>query len=312
MKKILLVVFILLVLCLVAVYIFIPSRINISSTSLASCIPKNIALSLNDLDKWRQWWPDQNIKTGDPFFYKEYGYTLTDRFTDGAEIEVKTDKEEIPSRIAIIPMGKDSSAVEWKISFHAGFDPFKRIAQYSKASRLKNDMQEILSSLLNFAGKTENIYGFHIERTTFTDTILAATRFSTSVHPTTGTIYQAIDQLKEKIKRQNAKEKDFPMLNITQTDSSLFETMIAICIDRQIKNEGNIFISRMVPMKDRFLKTEVTGGPSAIKSAHIAIGNYMNDRFLSAPAIPFEILVTDRRNEPDTTKWKTTIFHPSM
>jgi hypothetical protein len=65
-------------------------------------------------------------------------------------------------------------------------------------------------------------------------------------------------------------------------------------------------------MKDRFLKTEVTGGPFAINSGHIAIGNYMNDRFLSAPAIPFEILVTDRRQEPDTAKWKTTIFHPSM
>jgi hypothetical protein len=312
MKKILLVVFILLVLCLAAVYVFIPASINISSTSLASSIPKNIALSLNDLDKWQQWWPGQNIKTGDPFFYKGYGYRLTDRFTDGAEIELKTDDEEIASKIAIIPFGKDSSAVEWQTSFDAGANPFKRVAQYSKASRFKNDMREILRSLLNFAGKTENIYGFHIERTTFTDTILAATRFSTSAYPANGTIYQAIDQLKEKIKREGAKEKDFPMLNIMQTDNSHFETMIAICIDRLIKNDGNIFISRMVPMKDRFLKTEVTGGPSAIKSGHSAIGNYMNDRFLSAPAIPFEILVTDRRNEPDTAKWKTTIFHPSM
>jgi hypothetical protein len=312
MKKILLVVFILLILSLAAVYIFIPARINVSSASLASCIPKNIALSLSDLDKWRQWWPDQNIKTGDQFFYKGARYRLADRFTDGAEIELKVDKEEIASRIVIIPSGKDSSAVEWKISFEAGINPFRRIAQYSRASRLKNDTQEILSSLLNFASETKNIYGFHIERTTFTDTILAAIRFATGAYPSTGTIYRGIDQLKEKIKREGAEEKDFPMLNIMQTDSSHFETMIAICIDRLIKNEGNIFISRMVPMKDRFLKTEVTGGPSAIKSAHLAIANYMNDRFLSAPAIPFEILVTDRRNEPDTIKWKTTIFHPSM
>jgi hypothetical protein len=68
----------------------------------------------------------------------------------------------------------------------------------------------------------------------------------------------------------------------------------------------------MVPMKDRFLKTEVVGGPFTIESAHTAIEKYMNDRFLSAPAIPFELLITDRRQEPDTTKWKTTIFHPSM
>ena len=312
MRKLFLVVLILIILCLAAVYIFIPGRINVSSTSLASCIPKNVAVSLNDLEKWKQWWPVQNINTTDSFFYKAYDYRLTDRFTDGAKIELKKGNETMASRIIVIPSGKDSSSVEWKISFAAGINPFKRITQYSKASRLKNDTQEILNSLLNFTAKTENIYGFHIERTTFTDTILAATRFSTDAYPTTETIYQAIDKLKEKIKREGAEEKDFPMLNITQTDSSRFETMIAICIDRLIANEGNIFISRMVPMKDRFLKTEVTGGPYAVKNAHMAIGNYMNDRFLSAPAIPFEILVTDRRRETDTAKWKTTIFHPSM
>jgi hypothetical protein len=312
MKKILLVVFILLILCVAAVYIFIPAKINFANASFVSCIPKNVVVSLNDPGKWRQWWPDQRAISGDSFFYRGYGYRVTNRFSDGAEIQLATDKEEMTGRIVVIPFGKDSAGVEWRTSLDAGVNPVKRITQYSKARRLKNDTQDILSSLLNFASKTENVYGFHIERTTFTDTILAATRFSTSAYPTTETIYRAIDQLKEKIKQQGAEEKDFPMLNIMQTDSGHFETMIAICIDKIIKNEENIFISRMVPMKDRFIKTEVTGGPSAIKSAHIAVGNYMNDRFLSAPAIPFEILVTDRRKEPDTTKWKTTIYHPSM
>jgi hypothetical protein len=68
----------------------------------------------------------------------------------------------------------------------------------------------------------------------------------------------------------------------------------------------------MVPMKDRFLKTGVTGGPLTIKKAHEAIDEYMKDHILSQPAIPFEILVTDRSKETDTSKWKTTIFYPSM
>jgi hypothetical protein len=38
----------------------------------------------------------------------------------------------------------------------------------------------------------------------------------------------------------------------------------------------------------------------------------MNDHFLSAPAIPFEILITDRSKEKDTTRWKTKIYQPSM
>jgi len=312
MKKILLVVFMLLILCLAAIYMFIPANINISSTFLVSCIPKNVAASLNDPYKWRQWWPDEKGRSGDSFFYKGYSYRVTNRFTDGVEIELGTDKEEMTSRIVVIPYGKDSAGVEWRTSLDAGANPFTRITQHSKASGLKNDMDSILNSVLNFTSKTENIYGFHIERTTFTDTILAATRFLTSSYPTTEIVYRALDKLKERIKKEGAEERDFPMLNIMQTDSSQFETMIAICIDKLIKNNADIFISRMVPMKNRFLKTEVTGGPSTVKMAHIAIENYMNDRFLSAPAIPFEILVTDRRKETDTTKWKTTIFHPSM
>src|SRR5262249_50170140 len=137
-------------------------------------------------------------------------------------------------------------------------------------------------------------------------------KFSSSNYPTTEAVYRNIEHLKEKIKQEGAREKDYPMLNVQQIDSNRFETMIAICINREIKNSDNIFTGQMVPMKDRFLKTDVLGGPASVHNAHEAIEYYMRERFLSAPAIPFEILVTDRSREADTAKWKTTIFHPSM
>jgi hypothetical protein len=186
------------------------------------------------------------------------------------------------------------------------------VAYWLAAKNVEGNIQPVLDRLMNFASNTTNIYGYPIIRTTFTDTILAATKFSSNSYPPTDLIYNAIDQLKTRVKGEGAHEKDFPMLNVQQTDSNRFETMIAICVSKEIKNSGNIFVSRMVPMKDRFLRTEVTGGPGSIKNAHEAVRNYMEDRFLSAPAIPFEILVTDRRKEADTAKWKTIIFHPSM
>jgi len=67
-----------------------------------------------------------------------------------------------------------------------------------------------------------------------------------------------------------------------------------------------------VPMKDRFLTTEVTGGPASIEKARRAIEKYMVDHTLPAPARPFEILVTDRSKVADTAAWKTKIFYPSM
>jgi hypothetical protein len=65
-------------------------------------------------------------------------------------------------------------------------------------------------------------------------------------------------------------------------------------------------------MKDRFLTTDVSGGPVSIEKAHNAIKKYMSDHSLWGPATPFEILVTDRSKITDTAAWKTKIFYPSM
>ena len=313
MKKISLVILILLLIVVPCVYIFIPGQIRISTISPARCIPKNITESLHDPVNISRWWREQPLRNTDSFFsYKGYGYKLTELFTDGAAIQISTGGKMISTRMMIIQAGKDSSTVEWQASITPGLNPFKRVQHYFEAGKLKKNMQEVLASLLHFATISENIYGFHIERTTFTDTILFATRFSSNTIPSVESIYGHIDELKKKIKDAGAVEKDYPMLHVNQLDSTNYETMIAICVNKEIEASGNFFVSRMVPMKDRFLKTVVTGGESTIQKAHHAIHDYMEDHFLSAPAIPFEILMTDRSKEKDTTKWNTIIFYPSM
>jgi hypothetical protein len=310
MKRIFLVILVLIILCIIACYLFIPANLTISNIVRTNTIPKNIADCLRDNDAWRKWWPGPASST--IFIHDDCSFKLVQPFTDGAEIQLNKGQETFMTRIVVIPVGKDSSVVEWQTLLTSVKNPLRRISHWLKSKEIKNNIQPILNSLANFASKTENMYGFAVVRTTFTDTILAATKFTTNIYPTTERIYSAVDQLKEKIKDEGATEKDFPMLNVRQIDSNHFETRIAICVNKVIKNEGNIFVSRMVPMKDRFLKTDVAGGPATISNAHAAVKNYMDDHFLSAPAIPFEILVTDRRKEVDTSKWRTIIFHPSM
>jgi len=312
MKRILLLGLLIIVLCLVAVYAFVPAHITITNTARTNTIQKNIADCLRDDKAWNKWWPGSSHESAHQFVYGDYRYKLLQPFTDGAEVQVNNGRKNFRSRIFIVPHGKDSSWVEWQTAAVSTYNPFQRVAYWLAAKSVEGNIQPVLDRLVNFASNTTNIYGYPIIRTTFTDTILAATKFSSNSYPTTDLIYNAIDQLKARVKDEGAQEKDFPMLNVRQADSNRFETMIAICISKEIKNSGNIFVSRMVPMKDRFLRTDLTGGPVSIKNAHEAVKNYMEDRFLSAPAIPFEILVTDRREQADTSKWKTIIFHPSM
>ena len=304
MKKILLIVLIVVLLAFTSIYFIIPGNIRLSVTAFGPCIPKNVNDCLANEGHWGKWWPEHEVKN--------FKYRLTQAFTDGAEIQVGRDGQDLKTRVFVLPAGKDSCIVEWQAYVQTSFNPIKRITRWLMSRELTQSMRVATDSLVSYAGKTENVYGFHIERTTFTDTILLATRFSTATFPSTDLIYAAINSLKKKIKNEAAKEKDFPMLNVRQLDSNHFETMIAICVDKMLTNDGNFFVSMMVPMKDRFLKTAVVGGPQTVKDAHQAIESYMSDRVLTPPAIPFEILITDRRKERDTSKWKTVIFHPSM
>ena len=314
MKRLLLFLPAIIILPLISVYIFIPPTIRVSNNISLECTTNGLSTVLQQYEKWGSWWPQKEAFSieDSSYIYKDYRYKLITPLTDGAIIDVSNSKDHFETRMIIIPQGRDSVTLEWQANFISGINPFKRISQYFKAAGLKKNMHEVLGNLKTFAGETENIYGFPIQRTTFTDTVLLATKFSTGTYPSNEIIYKAINLLKKKITDAGAEEKDFPMLNVKKSDSNTYETMIAICINKRIKTDPDFFISLMVPMKDRFLATEVTGGPFTLQKAHEAIVNYMDDHFLSAPAIPFEILITDRSREMDTSKWKTKIFYPSM
>jgi hypothetical protein len=293
--------------------VLIPSQIEITAVASIKCPANRLNDCLHNLNTWKRWWPAESRSGGNnTIAFKDYRYSLAESFTNGAAIGLTKNNKTYLTKLVLIPQGFDSTVAQWQVSFTTSPNPITRVFEYFEAFDIRNNLDTILNNLRNFAGNTENIYGFPIERTTFTDTILLATRFQSTVYPSLPAIYATIHNLKTRIAAAGAREKDHPMLNVNQTDTNRFETMVAICVDKEIKTAPPYFISRMVPMKDRFLKTEITGGPSSIKKAHEAITQFMTDHILSQPAIPFEILITDRSKETDSSKWKTTIFYPSM
>lgn len=315
MRKLLIAGLLILTAAVAAVYITIPAEIKIATATVIQCSPEKLNSCLQDTGIWKRWWPlDKKKEAHAKSVFKNEGiaYQLGTSYRDGASLLLKTSKAIYTTRILLIPYRTDSVAVQWMASFPSSWNPVSRILDYYRAIDMKKNMEQVLGGLKQYADQTRNLYGYPIERTTFTDTILMATRFHTTDYPSTGEVYAAINRLKNFIAAKGAREKDAPMLHVNQLDATHVETMVAICVDREINTEPGIFVSRMVPMKDRFLKTEVTGGPFSIRQAHAAVNSYMEDHFLSQPAIPFEILVTDRSLEKDTSRWKTLIFYPSM
>jgi hypothetical protein len=86
--------------------------------------------------------------------------------------------------------------------------------------------------------------------------------------------------------------------------------MVAIPVGSRMMSEGDFLFSRLVPGK--FLFTEVKGGPAAVDRALSGIKDYIRDYQRTVMAVPFQSLVTDRMQEPDSTRWVTRIYYPVM
>jgi hypothetical protein len=299
MKKWITGLFILLIVAIASIYIFIPSKLAVSAARMMNCTPNGTFRCLSEKTKWAQWFPS-TVDTGD--------YVIKSSLVNTIHVTIHHDGDSINSIIYLFPYNVDSTGIQWKCEINTSNSPFNRIQRYQRAVAVKNDMDKILNSLRSFIEKPANVYGLPIVRTTFTDTILLATKTNTSVYPTTTEIYQQVNAIRTKITQQNATATGSPMVNITPLIPSGFEFMVAVPVNRVLPDSNPFFFRRMVP--GAFMMAEVKGGPFAIKEALDKLQLYFYDYRKTAMAIPFETHITDRQAEPDSSKWITRIYAP--
>ena len=263
---------------------------------------------LANQNEWNKWWPVKTNSQASSLVYNGNNYSVVGSAVNTVETTIQEKDSLLTSRILVVPQTIDSSALEWSVQVNNGTNPFKKIQHYFTAGNLKADMTSILNSLKNFVEKQDNIYGIKIEKAKVTDTVLVATRGHFTHYPSTPEIYGMIEKLKEYIKSENASETNPPMLNVLQTDSSVYNVMVAIPTNRLLKGKRDIELKRMV--LGNIIWAEVKGGSYAAEAAIKQLENYKIDYRLTSPAIPFASLVTDRMKEPDTTKWITRVYYP--
>jgi hypothetical protein len=214
----------------------------------------------------------------------------------------------INSIIHLLPLPGDSSVIEWKCSFASGSNPFKRIQRYLQAIDIKNNMAGMLSRFQTFADKPENVYGIAIHVSSTKDTLLVATKTVLPFYPVTADIYKLVNALKKYSTEQQAQQTGSPIYNITPLDSSAFQLMVALPVNKRMEDDGPFF-KRHIPLA-KFLVIQVKGGEATVQHAFTQLQLYIQDHHRIAMAIPFLQLITDRMEEPDTTKWITKVYVP--
>jgi hypothetical protein len=311
MKKTLIFLLALFCVILISAYIFAPRKIDFNETIRIGTTQTSASRFLTDGSIWNKYWPEKRtnkkVNPSTNYTYKNYHYNVNLQTIWGDSITIKNRFTKVNSTLQIIPFGNDSVAFQWSGQSAPTSDALSRFENYSQEKKIKNDIRELLEGMKVFLENEKNLYGIDIHQAKVRDTLLTATRYSSDAYPTTQEIYNLIRSLKDYILKKGAKETNYPMLHVTK-DSSRFSTMVAIPVNKLIPTDNNFLFKRMVPGK--ILVTQVTGGVSSTENALKQLETYIMDKHLKSPAIPFESLVTNRLNEPDTLKWVTKIYYP--
>jgi effector-binding domain-containing protein len=311
MKKWLLIVIVILGLLLSSAYVFFPKEVKSSNAVKITCSINSINRFLMVENKWPEWWPGtvkyDSISKKNVYDYKGFKYEIAGHQYNAILIKTMGEDFTVDGTIFFLPLKIDSVQAEWKYVLETNSNPINRIHLYWETKKINNNMMDIMNSMKAFLEEPENVYGMRIDRTIVKDTILVTTKFSSDQYPSTSKIYNVISGIKNYIASNKAKETNFPMLHVWQ-DSGLFNTTIAIPVNTVIAENKTYSIKRMVPGK--ILVAEIKGGEYRTNDAMRQLGIYMTDNHLSSPAIPFESLVTNRMEEPDTSKWVTKIYYP--
>lgn len=301
---------IILVLILVFIYWLIPGRMNIHQKLIVPVNTKAFAREILDEQKWQQWWPGKHNQSSG-FEYKGNTYRLGEKKLSSLMITINKGTDSVLTELIFVPLQTDSIELSWNGSKKSDVNPVNRLQNLSWSKDLNADINLLLQKIRSFYSDGDNLYGFHIEKALVPDSNLISTSTTSKSYPTTEVIYTLVDKLKNYIQKNDAKELGYPMLNIYRNPDSAYLIRVAIPTDKKLKDSGDIQYRWML-QGGNILVAEVKGGPHQVEKAFSKMENFVDDHQRIAPAIPFQSLVTDRRQEPDTSKWITRVYWPVM
>ncbi|HTE00642.1 MAG TPA: hypothetical protein VK668_15225 [Mucilaginibacter sp.] len=309
MKRTIFIITGLLFLIAASIYLFTPSQINITQTTINEVSELNTSRFLLYEKNWPRWWPGQKSAIDSKLFnYKGTNYHFENSTNSGVTLVIMDAGADLKSQIIFIVEDNLKVRITWTAQLHSGSNIIKRIEQYRHAKKVSQDMATILQHFKTFLENERNVYGFHIRLSKVKDPVMLATSDIVDKYPDMQIIDPMIKRLRRQIKDQNGKETNYPMLNINQVSKNQYQVMVAIPTDKELKPAANIFVNKMV--LGNILEADVKGGRGTINDAFNELRNFSKDYHFTSPAMPFESMVTDRSIEKDTSKWITKIYYP--
>jgi len=312
MKKILVILSIILLILYAGSYFLIPQSLKISSTLTYATNGDGLFRYLTSETNWKKWWPgsiseDENNKP--VYTYAGYNIQINKILYRAFDLNFIKDNQHIPVVLKVISLSTDSVLIDLDTQTDTVKNPLKKILNYFQAKKIISTFNELLAAIQTHTSSIKELYGFEFVNEKVQMQHLLSTSKTFSHYPTTQEIYLLIDYIRSYINKTDGKEEFFPMLNIETSDSASYHVRVGIPVNKKLEETKDIAAKQMVK-NGNILTVEVTGDLKTIDNAMRQFGIFITDYQRSIIAIPFQSLITDRRNEPDSTKWITKIYYP--
>ena len=268
----------------VGLYLIFFFRPAISKTIIAHRGMSGAGRAFQHVSQWDAWWP------------KEEGcsYQVKGVYYNEVRLELScADKGRISGVIRIAPLNGDSVLVVWE-----GSGP----------GRWAAEVDTILGSFKAYVENAKRLYGVDFFRTMSSDSTLVTMTSFTAAYPSMAEVYARIDTLRSFMAGHGAAAIDSPWLNVAKVETGQFKWTVAIPVNKWIAKEGRVIPRRFVPYKN--LEGEVRGGVYTAEKALEQMQLFKMDYNIQIMGLPYQCLMTDRRLEPDTTKWVTMVCAP--
>jgi hypothetical protein len=275
------------VLLLSGVYALLFSRRSISGSLNAGRTIAAADRCFMDVTRWREWWPKSG---GCSFQIGKISY-------NDIAVVIRGGSGQWDGHIRLAPLNGDTTVILWNGS-GSGW----------RAAQLQGCVDTVVGAFRRFVEDLRNVYGVNFYRTMSTDTAVLTLSWFTGVYPSTGEIYGRIDSLNAYIKSQGARATDQPWLNVTRMEDGQLRVTVGYPVNKRLPANGRMMVKNFVPYK--MMEGDVHGGAATVEGAFDQMENYRSDYNLHIMAVPYQLLITDRRVEADTTKWVTRICAP--
>lgn len=310
MKKTILVISFVILALVTGTYLIIPGNLIISNKTTIEVSEAVTFKFLIKKNGWVKWWPGTKAANSNTTFnYNGTWFYITKTTNSGASVIIKKDNIQLYSNITYTADDDNIVKLNWDADTQSSLNPVKRIMDYVAVNNINHQINAILQRLRLFLEDRKNAYGYNIYISKVKDPILLTTTTTGDHYPAMADVYELIKMLRLQIKEQGAKEMNYPMINITKTGVKSYQISAAISVNKILTPTGNTFINKMI-VGGNLLEVDVKGGPNTTADALFQAKTFMKDHKLTAPAMPFESLITDRIAETDTTKWITKIYYP--